>query len=273
MAGLSGCEDHRIPALSRLRVKSLSQSQPGNASRITSFAYDAQGKISSFIVYQSPDSTTTPVERNTYQYDAQNRLVRHQRQVSSPPGFIFGPFNEQNQFTYDAAGKLTELRYSTSNYKRTTPDQRLLDLAVLANDIALTDVVRYQYDGTGKLASSTLTNYFQGKVNPLFARASQYALTGDNVTFVSTTTTGPNYSSTETNQYVYDNNINPFYGIYVIPKFYGGTTNINTFSRNNVVSVGGVSYRYEYNEAKLPTVRYTITDRVIETLRYEYEVY
>ena len=48
---------------------------------------------------------------------------------------------------------------------------------------------------------------------------------------------------------------------------------VHTLSPNNVLTIGGLTYRYEYNEANLPTVRYTYSDKLVETLRFSYEPY
>ena len=76
----------------------------------------------------------------------------------------------------------------------------------------------------------------------------------------------------------YDSKINPFYGVYIVPTYFGGVSthfpNLNTLSRNNIINIGGVTFRHDYNAADLPTVRYTtIGDNAVETLRFEYESY
>lgn len=99
------------------------------------------------------------------------------------------------------------------------------------------------------------------------------AYTSANITQETVTTNSFATSTTQTNPITYDTAVNPFYGVYVIPGYYGGTTNLNTTSPNNQTSYGGVKFQYEYNAANLPTVRYTITDKIAETLRYTYEAY
>ena len=287
VTGLDACQDHRAPSITpgstatRLRVRSLSQDLLNNAVKITTFRYDAQGRLSSLVAYQSPDSTTAQVERSTYQYDAQNRLILHQRQVTTRPGAVFGPVSDQNRFIYNAAGKVSEIRYSSSILLRTSPSLTVVDLAVLNSNNALVYVANPRYNAANQLIGSTTVNYFDGSLGGL-TFDNEFSFTGDNLTFVTTTSTsrppvGPPFINRQQNSLTYDNRVNPFYGVYVIPNYFGGIStvfpNLNTLSPSNITSIGGVTYRYEYNSANLPTVRFTVTDKVAETLRFEYEAY
>lgn len=106
----------------------------------------------------------------------------------------------------------------------------------------------------------------------------------------------PLASGTTDITYSYDDKLNPFYGVFIIPApgefvdspcggpntLYGGFTNRFNFSQNNLLSAqssNGTStsatpYAYTYNTANLPTSRTTTTGgNVVETLRYEYEPY
>ena len=280
---LNACQDHRLSAVppgspaSRLRVKSLSEDYPNNQAKRTLFSYDGQGRLSSALAFLSPDSTTAQVERNTYQYNAQNRLSLHQRQVITRPGAILGPFSEQEQLSYNAAGQLVEVRYSYSFGQ--APGQTKVDLAVLNNPGTLQSVISTRYNSANQLIGSTKSNYFQGRVSN--ETVSEYTYSGDNVTFANLSTAFYNPLNVPVNRQqislAYDTRVNPFYGVNVVPDYFGVVTpffpNLTTFSRNNITVTGGLTYRYEYNAADLPTVRYTINDRVAQTLRFEYESY
>lgn len=283
---LESCQDPTAPSVTpgisttRFRVKSLFQDLPNMSAKISSFNYDAQGRLSSLVAYQSPDSTTAQIERNTYRYDAQDRLILHQRQIISVPSSIFKPFSEQNQFSYNAAGKVTEIRYSVSYYSLATPNQTIVDLATLNDATALGYVAQLRYNAANQLIGSTKVNYFQGSRGSITS-IGEFAYSGDNLTsfnVVTTSSTSPSPPYRDQGGLTYDTKINPFYGLYVIPPYFGGVSthfpNLNTLSRNNITNIGGVAYRYDYNAANLPTIRYTtIADQAVETLRFEYESY
>lgn len=288
----ASCQDPAAPAVApgtptptpttatRFRVKKLSQDLPNNSAKISSFNYDAQGRLSAVVAYQSPDSSAAQVERNTYRYDGQNRLIFHQRQVIAVPGSIFKPFSEQNQFSYDAAGNVSEIRYSLANYLLAAPNQTIVDLAFLNDAAALAYVVQLRYNATNQLIGSTKINYFQGNRGSITS-VGEYAYSSDkltsfNVVTTSTMSSAPPYR--DEGSLRYDSKINPFYGVYVVPTYFGGVSthfpNLNTLSRNNITNIGGVTFRHDYNAADLPTVRYTtIGDNAVETLRFEYESY
>lgn len=279
----NACQDHQLSPTTpgsgstRLRVKSLSEELLNNAVKITTFNYDSQGRLSSLLAYQSPDSARAQVERNTYQYNAQNRLILHQRQVITRPGSVLVPFSEQNQFSYNATGQVAEIRYSARFGSSTNNNQTIVDLATLNDISSLQIVVQLRYNALNQLVSSTRANYFQGNLTSL-ASTNEYGYSGDNLSSISVTTTGNFPTTREQNSLTYDAKINPFYGVYVIPTYFGGVStnfpNLNTLSRNNITNLGGLTYRYEYNAADLPTARYTaISGRPTQTLRLDYEAY
>lgn len=279
----NACQDHlpTVPPGSpagRLRVKSLAEELPGNQIKLTTFAYDAQGRLSASLTYQSPDSATAQVERNTYQYNAQNQLSQHQRQAITRPGAVFAPFVEQYQFTYNGAGQVADIRYSS--VFGTAPGQTIVDPSLLNNPNALVYTAQSRYNAANRLTGSTRLGYSRGAVSN--EDISEYSYTGDNVTVVNSTktffnSTGGPTTSRQQIDLTYDAKANPFYGVYVIPNYFGTITtnfpNLTTFSRNNITGTGGVTYRYDYNADDLPTARYTITDKVVQTLRFEYESY
>ncbi len=285
LVALQACQDHRLGLVSpgsstvRLRVKSLTEQLSGSSAKVTAFTYDAQGRLSALLAYQSPDSSTAAIERSTFQYDVQNRLIRQQRQVITRPGALFGPIAEGHQFSYNSSGQVAEVRYLTSFYLFNSPGQTVVDLGVLNDPKALTDIATLRYNTANQLIGARRVNYFQGQPNPYdLVFTSEYSYSGDDLTFVKNVTTQSGAAAgNEQNTLSYDAKINPFYGVYVIPKYFGGISNtfqnLNTLSPHNITNIGGVSYRYEYNASNLPTVRYTVTDKVVETLRFEYESY
>ena len=286
----ASCQDPTAPAVTpgtptpttatRFRVKTLSQDLPNNSAKISSFTYDAQGRLSAVVAYQSPDSSAAQVERNTYRYDGQNRLILHQRQVIAVPGSIFKPFSEQNQFSYDAAGNVTEIRYSLANYLLAAPNQTIVDLAFLNDATALAYVVQLRYNAANQLIGSTKINYFQGSRGSITS-VGEYAYLSDKLTAFNVVTTSSTFSGSPTRDegsLTYDTKINPFFGVYVVPTYFGGVStnfpNLNTLSPNNITTIGGLTFRHEYNAADLPTVRYTtIGGNAVETLRFDYEIY
>lgn len=278
------CQDHMLspgqtgsPAL-RLRVKSLTEVLPNNASKITTFSYDNQGRLSSLLAYQTPDSTQANIERSTYQYDSQNRLIRQQRQLIVRPNTLYftGPVTDGHTFTYNAANQIAEIRYLASFYAF-TPGVLSYDPSVLNSPNALNQLATLRYDQSGQLAGSTKVSYFQGSpglvsTNETYAYTNQDLTSSNSILFQ----TGTQISNA-TYTLSYDSQTNPFYGSYVIGRYFGGIgdgfQNLNTLSPHNITSLGGVTYRYEYNASNLPTVRYTYTDKLLQTLRFTYESY
>lgn len=278
------CQDHMLspaqtgaPAL-RLRVKALTEDLPNNATKITTFSYDSQGRLSSLLAYQTPDSAQANIERSTYQYDGQNRLIRQQRQLIVRPNTLFftGPVTDGHTFTYNTSNRIAEIRYLASFYAF-TPGVLSYDPSVLNSPNALNQLATLQYSPTGQLVGSTKVSYFQGSPG-LVTTNQTYSYTNQDLTSSNAIQlqTGTLVSNT-TYALSYDNQTNPFYGSYVIGRYFGGIgegfQNLNTLSPHNITSLGGVTYRYEYNSSGLPTVRYTYTDKLIQTLRFTYESY
>ncbi len=275
VAALSCCTDHRIPAVTpgsdsgRLRVKTLTQDQPGNKAKVSSFKYDAQGRLSLIIAYQTPDSTLTPVENSVFQYDAQNRLTQLQRTTVRR-----GSESELYTYTYNSVGQVAGIGYKNSN--------PIYTWSVLP-----------QYNASNRVTGTTKSFTVPGVSTN---ESSGFTFTGNNLTFATTTGqavqkgfTFPPETITKT--FTYDTNVNPFYGVFVIPAptvfasppaggiisyytYYGGIANMLNLSQNNVLSDGASTYAYTYNSANLPTSRVTtIGGSVVETLRYQYEAY
>lgn len=281
--GMLACLDHRIPAVTpgstttRLRVKTLTQDLPNNAAKVSSFTYDAQGRLSSILAYQTPDSTVSEIEYSTYQYDSQNRLISLRRAVVAFPRPPVGqPYpTEQYTYTYNADGRLAEINY-LNGFR-----------------------VSFSYDGSGRLAGS---NRIFGVSGLTLRGSDQFTFTGNNLTGLTSERNIPSRGGNDpivrsNTTYTHDDKVNPFYGIYVIPlpssrfvnlqfgpgspgTYFGGIDNVLTLSQNNVLTEGGsVSYQYQYNAANLPTVRVKSvinpfdSSVTTETLRFAYESY
>lgn len=264
-------------AAARLRVKSIREALSGNNERLTTFTYDRDGRLSGVQAVQTPDSTWATTERNYYQYDAKNQLIKHQHQIVVPTSYtLVAPLAEEHQFDYNTDGQLTEIRYKASNGVPLRPNQTIVDLSELEASGRLGYVLRPVYDAAKKVIGSQKAYYWQ---STSATYVNDYSYTGDLVTGVRTLMTiNGTTSSPQTYALSYDTKINPFYGVYVVPGYFGGIANLflnlSTLSPNNITRVEGVSYRYEYNSANLPSVRYTVTDdKVIQTLRFTYESY
>lgn len=300
IGGLLACSDHRIPAVTpgstttRLRVKTIMEDSPTNLAKVSLFRYDAQGRLSSILAYQTPDSTVSEIEYSNYQYDGQNRLTGLRRAVVPYPRPPSGqPYRaEQYFYTYNAAGQLSEINY-VNGFR-----------------------VGFSYNGSGQLASSGRIFGVSG----LTLRGSdRFTFTGNNLTILNSERNIPSRGGidpivTANTAYTHDDKVNPFYGIYVIPApssrfvnlqsgpgspgtYFGGIDNPLILSQNNVLtevstvsftdqsgtstSTGlPVTYQYQYNVANLPTVRVKTTTSpapnntvTVETLRFEYESY
>ena len=281
---LNACQDHRLGPIApgssptRMRVKSLTVDYPNNTNRIIAFTYDMQGRLSSLLAYDSPDSNVTWVEKTRFQYDAQNRLALEQYQRIARPNSIFGPITDQHQFSYNTAGRVTEIRYSSAFNAK--PGQTIIDLVSLNDPNTLRLIGYPRYNAANQLSGLRKIYYSQQQPTTL-ETDNTYSYTGMNLTFANVLTTSNQgtspFSRQEQYGLTYDTKVNPFYGVYMIPKFFGGIADtfqsLNTLSPNNIMTLGGISYRYEYNAANLPTVRYTYSDKLVETLRFSYEVY
>ncbi|WP_228724177.1 hypothetical protein [Spirosoma sp. KUDC1026] len=275
-----GCADHQgqtiIPGINRLRVKSITQiTGTPSVSTVSAFSYDEQGRLSSISAYRSPDSAAAAVENTVYQYDSQSRLTQVRHAVVRR-----GSNAETYTLVYNSANQLVQLTNSVSTFS-VTPQYNSVN----------------QVTGYGKSISvSGLSSGGNGT----------FTYTGNNVTTTSETfsvfrtggspTAPPVYTQPITTTYTYEDKVNPFYGVFIIPApgvfhayagfgifgpyytLYGGIDNPNNLSKNNVLSAvmasGTTTYGYTYNSANLPTSRITSTATgVSEILRYEYELY
>ncbi|QKZ15771.1 hypothetical protein HU175_15550 [Spirosoma sp. KUDC1026] len=246
-----------------------------SVSTVSAFSYDEQGRLSSISAYRSPDSAAAAVENTVYQYDSQSRLTQVRHAVVRR-----GSNAETYTLVYNSANQLVQLTNSVSTFS-VTPQYNSVN----------------QVTGYGKSISvSGLSSGGNGT----------FTYTGNNVTTTSETfsvfrtggspTAPPVYTQPITTTYTYEDKVNPFYGVFIIPApgvfhayagfgifgpyytLYGGIDNPNNLSKNNVLSAvmasGTTTYGYTYNSANLPTSRITSTATgVSEILRYEYELY
>lgn len=294
--GLLTCADHRFPDITpgstpaRLRVKSLTEELPNNLAKVSSFRYDGQGRLSSIITYQTPDSSVSSVQYSVYQYDGQHRLTQLRRESIPFPRPQNNQFNpvEQYTYSYNGAGQVASIAY--------------------ANGLTWT----FGYTSANKLASSsTLYSHPRFTIGGLV----DFTFTGNNLTQTTGGTgirylgmppgTADGFPGVSSATYTHDDKINPFYGVFVIPSaltgfinilsapstpkaLFGGTDNVLTLSQNNVLtdtppagsSRESITYQYQYNTANLPTVRIKTStfpapnnSVTTETLRFEYESY
>ncbi|UFH52607.1 hypothetical protein [Spirosoma sp. KNUC1025] len=280
-----GCQDHVIPGVppgsgpSRLRVKTLTQIIPpdGNVNSVSSltnisaFEYDAQGRLGKINTFYAPSNT--PAEVNTYQYDAQNLLTEHKREIVSLN------YTEKHQYSY-SGGQVNNILYLNNAGSGGSPPVPWFN-------------VHYNYSN-GILTSSKQS--LLQSIGISFLKEFAYGFTDNNLTSLTVTgginKGGPAFPTTSTSTSTYDNKVNPFYGVYIIPlpgkvinvisgglldfAFYGGLDNLLNLSRNNLLASApsNTSYSYQYNGNNLPTQRITTTNsKVVETLTYEYETY
>lgn len=303
---LFACSDHRLPPITpgvsaeRLRVKTITQvsglfDTDPSYQKVSLFGYDSHGRLSSIIAYLLPDSSQGPVERNTYQYDAQNRLIQHQRVITRP--YFYKGTTERHLISYNSAGQVAEIRYFNDNDSPGTP--------------ILTFTATPQFTSSNKLHSyhKVLSpTFFRSPPSDVRLRAelllSNITFTSDNLTAYHSQAIfddfGGGYSTTDSDQRLtYDNKINPFYGLFIIPEpigniinirerifssrtYYGGLDNLINLSRNNVLSVETsnapslATYEYTYNSSNLPTSRTFISPYSVgvnQKILLEYESY
>lgn len=287
--GFWSCSDHRTPVVTpgsnttRLRVKALMLELPNNLTKVSSFRYDAQGRLGSILTYQTPDSTVSEIEFSNYQYDGQNQMTQFRRETVPFPRGSRPNAVERYFYSYNALGRVTSID----------------------NDPGFTLGLGYNSDGRLTEANR---NFVTGGLR--ISGSDSFTFTGNNLTAYrsGTTTTAkggpPVGNGGPNNRYAHDDKINPFYGTLIIPApangfvnlafsprvavtYFGGTDNVLNLSQNNVLTETSVlsifdqvTYQHQYNAANLPTVRVKTTTSPapnnnvgVETLRFEYESY
>ncbi|GAB4018103.1 hypothetical protein GCM10028773_16710 [Spirosoma koreense] len=260
--------------------------------KVSAFQYDLQGRLGSIVAYLIPDSSQGPVERNTYQYDAQNRLVLHQRTITRP-SFYRGT-TEQHKITYNANGQVEAIKYYNDSDSPGTP---ILTYTALPQFTAQNKLQNYQK----QLSPTFLTG--SGVVRRDDLTLSNIVFTGDNLTAFhrqrTTNDIGSFISTVDSDDsFTYDDQLNPFYGLYFIPEplgyiidirqqlptnqiyYYGGLDNWLNLSRNNILTYttsnapSVTTYQYNYNAAHLPISRTISTSNtILERITYQYESY
>lgn len=288
IAAFGACTDHRVPAVtpglgtSRLRVKTIIQDRPNSPTEVSAFSYDGQGRLGLIITFQLPDSIAGPAERSVYQYDAQNRLTQLRRDIVRTGGFEPN-LSETYTVNYNAAGQVSSLNHSPSTFSIRplyTPDNRV---SGYSKNISVGGLIS-NGGGAFTFSGNNLTNATERYT---IIRAGGSSM--------------PVFDSSVNTTYTFDDKVNPFHGVYIIPApfrdgfayfqtstptnyytYYGGVNNLLNLSQNNVLSAVAVvgsasattSYAYTYNSNNLPTSRTTTTSgAVVETLRFEYETY
>ena len=271
---LVSCTDHEpTDPLDRLRVKSITRILPldvlSGKKNVSAFNYDSYNRIASIVSYETPDSTAAVIGRTTYEYDRDNRVSIIKRSVNP-----FG--SEEYKYTYDSDDKLIILDYDAGNF----------------------DAYHITYKYAGNTLESSLRKFnFNSSIS--FKSEQSFTFSGQNLSKVDIIQTVEKvipFVSTNALTFTYDDKINPFYGVYMIPSpflpakptnaafsyytYYGGYDNFLTLSPANALSQINSSgdetyYEYQYNEAGFPTMRISKNRRslVVETLLYEYEKY
>ncbi|RYC69689.1 hypothetical protein [Spirosoma sordidisoli] len=284
---LAACNDHVNPstlpgsAPGRLRVKTITRESPNNPTSVSAFQYDGQGRLVLIVGYFLPDSSAAPVENTVYQYNAQNQLTQVQRTTVRR-----GSGSETYTLNYNGAGQVSGLVHQPSTFS--------LGLSYLPNG---------QPSGYSKGISVGGLSFNGG---------GGFTFTGFNLTQTTENYNvirlgGPSIpvaSRSSSTNYAYDDKINPFYGVFIIPApglfgpspvsgsfgpyytLYGGVDNQLNLSQNNptrkqenVTSssfVGDIqtTYTYTYNPSYQPISRVsTVSSAITETLTYTYELY
>ncbi|GAB3883807.1 RHS repeat domain-containing protein [Spirosoma agri] len=293
--GLVSCFDHRFPDITpgstpaRLRVKSLTEELANNVVRITAFRYDPQGRLSSLVSFQPPDSSMVTIYYSNFRYDAQNRLIQLQRiAVPSPRpagGVVSGPV-ENYAYAYNGAGQVSSIAYTnglTWSYTYNS-DNRLASASAVYSHPRFSIRGNLQFTFTGKNLTQTIG--------------------GTGITYQGMPPgTSVGFPGVHSADYTHDDKINPFYGLFVIPSaasgfvnilsgpstpgaLFGGTDSVLTLSQNNVLTetppsgytAETIRYQYQYNAANLPTERTKVTtfpnsSSTTDVLRFDYESY
>ena len=274
------CTDHfpPDPLPNHQRIKKITQTLPDEPgiTYITNFSYTPQGdslkQLQSYKVPDDPQGLYPVVTRYSFRSGG---AVDVQRNFTSLfPGEFFG-------YLVNAEGKALQINYYNKQ-----------------NDNYL---MFFTYNGS-QLESSRKTFKFS---SVSFEQKIWYFFAGNNLSSVKYETTLvkniPSVTNSES-QFTYDDKVNPFYGMLVIPAsnvgaatpttgnfyqytFAAGLDNFMHLSRNNVLSeksstLSETTYSYEYNADGLPTKRITMKKNtpqdqpyVAETIIIEYETY
>lgn len=256
---LFACSDHRLGgSLSpvQLRLKSIQR-----GSLTTTYAYDSQNRLSSIsnsdgglavVAYGDPDKkyvTTDAEAAKTYfvSFTSASNQAKGNGNITPYP------------LVLDGASFLA-IQYNLVNSK-IAYSPRIRDYS-------------YTFDATKHLSVFSDYNDSSGPDLNTF----EYSYTSENIT-TEKFSMAAGHGDVGTNTYVYDDKINPFFGL-----FDTSIEVVQRFSRHNVLSSVYVSnrgsatitstYEYEYNQQGLPTKRTKKqAGSVVEVLSYSYEPY
>lgn len=284
-----GCFDHRNMLVApgettaRLRVKTITQELPDNKNWISQLSYDGQGRLASILAFQTPDSTVARVERTTYQYDGNNLLTQAQRRIVTRQPF--SPLSgETYTYTYNSLGQVESLSQSTSTARLTMNYSADNKLSGYGRSISI--------GGLSSSGGGSFT-FVASDLTKVTERLSIFRTGG--------APSSPDLGYSVGKTFTYDDKLNPFYGVFIIPAagtgpagmysgsynpsytYFGGIDNTLNLSPHNVLTEvfsNGVTatYQYQYNTTGLPTVRVKTTSgpnipTAVETLRFDYESY
>ena len=272
------CTDHLLPdpLPNRQRIKSLTQVLPetDGATFVSSFAYNPQNQLE--FIYSSPIPASIPGKRaiTRYSYDSNKNISQVYR------SFDDGVNEETYQYTTGSFGQVSQLDYNGGG----------------------SDIYNMFFNFNGQQLNTSSRRFKFSSVS--YIQDIVYHFTGLNLSSADYTTTvmrNVPATSSGTLAFTYDDKMNPFFGMPVIPApngpprptsgnfnyytFSGGLDNLIYLNRNNVLSETSSSpsektYEYTYNSDGLPLTRITKRKNtqqnqtvVEETLAFEYETY
>ena len=276
------CTDHfpPDPLPNHQRIKSITQILPGDDEDtfVSDFTYHSENKLryidSHPILPVIPGVPSGMTAHTSYGYNDENHITGAQRTLAPFVGEVY---------TYDIDP--TGLNRQLSNF----------------NSGSNTYFMFFTYNGN-QLESSRRTFKTSGIS---YEQKIMYFFAGNNLDNVDYETTLERNTTTVTkskSEFTYDDKVNPFYGMPVIPAsnvglpspstgnfshytFAGGFESFMHLSRNNVLSeksstLSETTYSYTYNNDGLPLTRITMKKntpqdqpQLVETLVFEYETF
>lgn len=249
---LASCDDHRIPAGQRFRIKKVTPTYANET--VSSFAvynYDDNNRLLTVLNYTASANITPYVfGRRTVYYDEQGRLTKFEDKLEDNGINPLLASYQRTTYAYDTNGNVVAVKV----YKvlLSDPSHPILqqDRQLLYGSNQLPDVVKTKLnDGS--------------QFDPILDFVEEYTYSGRNVIKVKRTynpTHTNNIASTTTETFQYDDKPNPFYGFPGIGS--------DAFSKNNVIETGS-TYTYDANGLLIRKAR---VDGSL-TITYEYETY
>ena len=272
------CTDHLPPnpLPNQQRIKSITQILPqaDGATFISNFTYNAQNQVE--FIRSSPVPASIPGKRATthYSYDINKNISEVHRTFND------GPAEERYVYTIGSLGQITQLNYNGGG----------------------SEVYNMIFNYNGQQLQNSSRRFTTSGIS--YRQDIVYHFGGQNLSSADYTTTLirdiPSVG-TSTLTFAYDDKINPFFGMPVIPApneapkpsmgnfnyytFSGGLDNLLYLNHNNVLSaksstLAEINYQYTYNSDGLPLTRNTIRKTtpqvqplIEETLVFEYETY